>query len=804
MRYFLSGKKVTESDKEDAEVRRLMPSGRKPRGDRKYKPKREKRSFQRRRRIDTSEKEFDKDLSLSPKYSATAIAFRLASEALKDRDKLYSLLNSVSPTLASNFVEDFNNSFPEFAFSKKASSYFKVSAINYNILEKMESNLIARNKLPKDISLEEWFKSNIDTVLEYPYHDQMKFLENDIGLEVKTKESGNKVFLVDAPMWSVIVKTLNERPADVNAVDQALYDSIEKVVRAVLTHPSGTPLIPVLPEFEFLKEFAPPTVDQDGKKYFKVTNDAAQSLIKKYPDQTQSITKKLYSPPAEKPSEKSVDQEKSVRKYIDDQFKAFKRLSEQSPGSNIYSILKSLERNWNMATGEIPWGARAGYIESLRRNVENVQKSLPRSVQALGSLVKKSQDSSEVEKSLAELILGKSSDPDFEIDKDIPNFESWAVSLKLYEYLRANAELPSKDFKTVLDKFTKDVYGLMLELYSIKQTTDEFKKAVEQSSDVDLEDLARRPKYYDIDDALDSWIKAMEELDSAARKVDIVDSSLLEQTMLEKLKKQFPNSSRIKSLKLSSSNKPLESRMTRTATYHGVLTQGGPDGPYSGWSFLDKRYLNKDHYDAIIASAKEFLKGGWLQNNWNGSAPDVQIRAALDLAISTADNSAYQSKIDAPTYNMLLNRLGDYKTDLLSETLLTTAGKPKKASTMNETIGGMLKIAQEIKAKNPEAAARLASLIGQFNVDLIRTASEDMVAVDVNTLVRVAFENPGSRSVLMPIIAAKKKAVKKKSGKKASPKKVESSSSRSDDKKKASKKAGKKHKASVDSSDLSW
>jgi hypothetical protein len=151
---------------------------------------------------------------------------------------------------------------------------------------------------------------------------------------------------------------------------------------------------------------------------------------------------------------------------------------------------------------------------------------------------------------------------------------------------------------------------------------------------------------------------------------------------LEEFKGGFSRtSSTIK--KFQSSNKGSLYRgisMPRTAAYHGVLMQGHPNGPTnSGWNSIDKRYINKSHLDAIIASAKKMLKDNpWFEYNWGGGSNDAPFRAALDLAIYTADNNSYQSKIDAPTYEKLLNRLASWDYDTFEDTVLNMPKDPKK------------------------------------------------------------------------------------------------------------------------------
>ncbi len=218
--------------------------------------------------------------------------------------------------------------------------------------------------------------------------------------------------------------------------------------------------------------------------------------------------------------------------------------------------------------------------------------------------------------------------------------------------------------------------------------------------------------------------------------------------------------------------------MNHLATYHGVLIQTAPAEAGPKWTSIDKRYLNDSHYKSILACAKEFLKGDWITHSWDGGGPDSTFRAALDLAIATADGCMYQSKIDAPTYNILLDKLQNLGNDMMVDTLLPT------------------KVAATTHKAYMNAGKEPASITGK------ESAMENQ---EIGSLIRVAFNNPESRPALLPIIAAKMeklKASKKSSAKKTSAKKKtqKDGSGSSEEKPAASKKSSsKKHrKASVD------
>jgi hypothetical protein len=146
----------------------------------------------------------------------------------------------------------------------------------------------------------------------------------------------------------------------------------------------------------------------------------------------------------------------------------------------------------------------------------------------------------------------------------------------------------------------------------------------------------------------------------------------------------------------------------RTSTYHGIKSQGHPDGPYPLYQTYDRRYFGKEQYDSIVASARSFLQEDWLQNDWGAGSPDAPFRAALDLAIHTADRSLYQSKIDVETYNMLLARIINDKSDLFSETFLPNQETSKRsASSMSNAYQNLLRIASELRGTDPKSAIEI-------------------------------------------------------------------------------------------------
>ena len=312
----------------------------------------------------------------------------------------------------------------------------------------------------------------------------------------------------------------------------------------------------------------------------------------------------------------------------------------------------------------------------------------------------------------------------------------------------------------------------------------------------------------------------------------------------------------------AASNKTVCRRMTnKSATYHGVVYQGHPTDPAgSSPKTYDKRYFGKKHYDSILACAKDFLKQDWLKYGWGETPGDVPTRAALDLAIHTADEGLYQSKIDSMTYNMLLNKLAGWDFDVFNETLFAKS-KTRKASVMvrNSSAQEILKIADNLRSTHPDLSIRiiknvheimraaadsqdqgqafrqkeekdleskLTSVLEEFGMpkgpELSRLIDDVLAEIDkiekpksgekvssvsrariFQAFVRVAFEKPEYRKHVPVVLAAIKKDKAKAEKSKAEKPSASAKEKKSD---KSKKTTSKKRKAGVvlASSDINW
>jgi hypothetical protein len=175
----------------------------------------------------------------------------------------------------------------------------------------------------------------------------------------------------------------------------------------------------------------------------------------------------------------------------------------------------------------------------------------------------------------------------------------------------------------------------------------------------------------------------------------------------------------------------IKAMASRVAAYHGVDDRRGNPTETIGtpWKSYDKRYFTEDNYKSILKVAQQYLQEDWLKYCWKSGSEEAPLRAALDLAIHMADDNLYQSKIDAETYEMLLNRLAKWGHDSFSETILPFK-KSKRSAAMGKNIQSVLRIASEVRKTDPKKAveivASLRSLVATPN-----ESSEEHVAPDI-------------------------------------------------------------------------
>jgi len=271
----------------------------------------------------------------------------------------------------------------------------------------------------------------------------------------------------------------------------------------------------------------------------------------------------------------------------------------------------------------------------------------------------------------------------------------------------------------------------------------------------------------------------------------------------------------------------------RTGTYHGVRdVRGNPTDSPNTVSLPDRRYFTDKDYDVIVKFAGKLLEqDDWLKYGWDGGAEDAPLRAALDLAIQTANGNAYQSKIDPETYDLLLNRLAKWGYDTFSDTVLPMKALRSASAMKNtESYQQILKVASDLRTTNPAASlsilknlralvssdaepaqtiseaaavgapkAAVAAAPAQPAVPAVAAETDaDLAEVPLNVLMRAAASSPDVKAALGPYILAAAKKKSKKKGK-VPPQFLKNMKGKGDAPPK-----GKSKKASIAAEDASW
>jgi hypothetical protein len=281
----------------------------------------------------------------------------------------------------------------------------------------------------------------------------------------------------------------------------------------------------------------------------------------------------------------------------------------------------------------------------------------------------------------------------------------------------------------------------------------------------------------------------------------------------------------------------------KTGAYHGVRdVRGNPTDSPNTVSLPDRRYFTDKDYDVIVKFAGKLLASDdWLKYGWDDGAEDAPLRAALDIAIQTANGNAYQSKIDPETYDLLLNRLAKWGYDTFSDTVLPMEA-PSGDSAMSRRAGHspqsnsephamkntdsykqIVQVANDLRGSNPVASLNiLRNLRSLFSSDAeapqsisdavsssrasvaaspSSSESPDVAEVPLKVLIRAAASSAAMKAALGPYIlaAAKKKKGKGKGKGKIPPQFLKNVKGKGDAPPK-----GKNKKASIAAEDASW
>lgn len=371
------------------------------------------------------------------------------------------------------------------------------------------------------------------------------------------------------------------------------------------------------------------------------------------------------------------------------------------------------------------FGKRSGIIESVRDALDKAGSGLPSTFTAP---FRKSDLPPLEKKKLVEEVLQSSGKSLSAEDLDGADFVRFGGLAALLRVLETNPVRLSKALLVPeVARLMEVVHGQAEQIISLDAFGKAWDKAVEdgylsQDGEVDEEEP-------DVDSYFDS---VLQKLDSALNRKDpVVPDGVVTDAIRDSLKKKYGRIPAplegLLSGRAASYGRPGRKPMAhKTAAYHGVLDQSHPERASFGKATVEKRDLGKDHYDSIVASAEGFLKGAWLKEGWDPGTDDAPMRAALDLAIHTADDAAYQSKIDAETYDMLLNRLAGWGHDQFEDTILPQ--KARSASMSNQHVQTILRVASDLRQIAPDASLELVRSIRS----LVATEAEslDMTAGD--------------------------------------------------------------------------
>lgn len=177
-----------------------------------------------------------------------------------------------------------------------------------------------------------------------------------------------------------------------------------------------------------------------------------------------------------------------------------------------------------------------------------------------------------------------------------------------------------------------------------------------------------------------------------------------------------------------------KSQPSRTSMYHGIEPYPkGHEGfaPYVGWEQAAVRDLTGEDFNLLLASAREWMKSSVLSKAIDGMIPDARFRAALDLAIRSAEDGRYSGVVDANLYNLLLAKLAG-ESDKPLVTIRESSTRTSEGNTMSA------KFAQEEASQVLAKLDRIASVI-QDNHEKWGMKFEAAKAV-VNEIDKVADE----------------------------------------------------------------
>jgi len=396
-----------------------------------------------------------------------------------------------------------------------------------------------------------------------------------------------------------------------------------------------------------------------------------------------------------------------------------------SKTNDVGEILSLVERRWPEGSS-LSFGIKYNILNALNDRIEDMGDSIPTWLYA--SFFKTSPDVEE----LHNKIIENSEHGSDSFNKIRPgDLLTFATIASLFQKLSKN---PNVDAKNLSLKKDIDVVRKQIESESeLISDTQAFMKAWDQAAEQFKTHEGKEGWKWD--DGHGKLLKSVESLFNLKNeeKKSEVDPFLLMENFRDKITKKYgklPKEAEnmynglMRKSKQASNKASVSGPMSvKTATFHGLVEQGHPSGPTNtGYKSYHKRYFGKPQYESILKFAKELLDEDWFKYGWDDGSIDAQQRAALDISIQTGDDNLYQSKIDAETYDMLLNRLAGWGHDSFSETVFPVEkGSRRSASIMQNQIKNILRIASDIRNDNPKAAfeivKNLRSLVGRTAED---------------------------------------------------------------------------------------
>ena len=367
------------------------------------------------------------------------------------------------------------------------------------------------------------------------------------------------------------------------------------------------------------------------------------------------------------------------------------------------------------------WAERAFIISELSNSIDgyNIPAPIKKALLGVGRKISN-------EKAVSAILKNVLKFPSMD-EEEVRDFAALTI---VYDALRTNPDKISVgEVKNLIKNSSEVVSDQVRQIESLKEFTEQLNKYEKVPVVSDDEEEIKDTPYFR---KLEKTLSDIDDFFYHGSGNSITDSKLTRSCIEEMISDHFGGEiphelkEKLKNFhSVAASYRPFGgNRMTaKVATYHGILNQGNPDGtsntPYKSY---DKRYFGKDHFDSIIKMAKGYLEEDWVKYGWDDGAEDAKYRAALDLSIHMADSNLYQSKIDTDTYGMLLNRLRGGEDDTF-EADIPSFGVNRSASAMNASYQNILRIANDLRKTNPQAAL---SVLEAFKTVLAQQEQEGM------------------------------------------------------------------------------